>query len=193
MDSSNDVVIERRSGQDRRADGTLRGERRADDGERRSDAAEARADERGLATIDRWPLEVDPGFDDAHPRDPWVSVVHRSAADYRAGRLDSARLAWDERILWRVDGGVPAIGPDGVFAHHRQLATLTDNTFRQKLASIEASGGPIVEAHVRTVAQRHGRRLDIPTLIVFELAAMRIRQVTEIPGDLAAWESFWTD
>jgi ketosteroid isomerase-like protein len=193
MDSSNDVLVERRSGLDRRADGTLRGDRRGDGSERRSDPADPAGDGTGLATIDRWPLEVDPSFEGIHPRDPWASVVHRSVADYRAGRLDSARQAWDERIIWRVDGGVPAIGPEGVFAHHRQLATLTDDTFRQKLASIEASGGPIVEAHVRTSAERHGRRLDIPTLIVFELAAMRIRQVTEIPGDLAAWEAFWTD
>jgi hypothetical protein len=112
-------------------------------------------------------------------------------ADYRAGRCDAARQAWDERIIWRVDGGVSFIGPEGVFTYHLQVAALTDDTFRQKLVSLEASGGPIVEAHVRTTAQRQGRTLDIPTLIVFELAAMRIRHVTEIPGDQAAWDAFW--
>ena len=55
------------------------------------------------------------------------------------------------------------------------------------------SNGPIVEAHVRTTATRGDRNLDIPTLIVFELSAMRICQVTEIPGDVAAWEAFLAD
>jgi hypothetical protein len=63
----------------------------------------------------------------------------------------------------------------------------------QEIVSIEASGGPIVEAHVRTTAIRGARRLDIPTLLVFELGCLRIRRVTEIPGDLASWNAFWDD
>ncbi|MEA2518745.1 MAG: hypothetical protein QOF49_825 [Chloroflexota bacterium] len=173
-----DLITDRRSGRDRRADAA---------------AAAGQANEHATATVARWPLVVGADFDDHHPPDPWASVVHRAAADYRAGRCDSARQAWDERITWRVDGGAPVVGADGVFAHHRQLLTLTDGTFHQTLVAIEPSGGPIVEAHVRTTATRNGRTLDIPTLIVFELAAMRIRQVTEIPGDQAAWDAFWAD
>jgi hypothetical protein len=30
-------------------------------------------------------------------------------------------------------------------------------------------------------------------LLVFELAGGRLRRVTEIAGDLAAWDGFWTD
>jgi hypothetical protein len=168
------------------------GERRSGD-DRRADSGMADPAGGGVPTVARWPLVTAPGYDDTHPRDPWVSVVHRSICDYRAGRTDSARQAWDDRITWRVDGGVPAIGAEGVFLHHRQLGALTDGTFRQNLVSLEGSGGPIVEAHVRTTATRNGRTLDIPTLIVFELAAMRIRQVTEIPGDQAAWDAFWSD
>ena len=53
--------------------------------------------------------------------------------------------------------------------------------------------GPIVEAHVRTTAMRGERALDIPTLLVFELSSLRIRRVTEIPGDLPTWDAFWDD
>ena len=160
--------------------------------DRRTESQEA-APGVGEPSIVRWPIEVDHGFDDFHPPDPWVSIVHRCIADYRSGRLDAARETWDDRLVWRVDGGVPVIGADGVFGHHHQLGTLTDGTFRQHLVSLEGSGGPIVDAHVRTTARRNGRSLDIPTLIVFELAAMRIRHVTEMPGDQAAWDAFWSD
>jgi hypothetical protein len=85
------------------------------------------------------------------------------------------------------------VGPEEIFSYHSALERLSGGTFRQSLVSLEASGGPIVEAHVRTTATRPGRSLDIPTLLVFELAGGRLRRVTEIAGDLAAWDGFWTD
>jgi hypothetical protein len=175
-----DAPVERRSGRDRRADAARR-------------APDPASDRRAVPTVARWPLVVPPNFEDSHPRDPWATVVHRSIADYRAGRADAARQVWDDRIVWRVDSLDAEAGPDGVFAYHRRLQERTDGTFRQTLISLEGSGGPIVEAHVRTTAARGEDTLDIPTLIVFELSAMRIRQVTEIPGDQDAWNRFWSD
>ena len=144
----------------------------------------------------RWPLVTGPAFDAVKPRDPWAMVVHRSIGDYRDGAIDEARRTWDDGIVWRVVGAGPtpdAVGPDAVVDHHARLLERTSGTFRQTLVSLECSNGPIVEAHVRTTATRGDRNLDIPTLIVFELSAMRICQVTEIPGDVAAWEAFWAD
>jgi hypothetical protein len=199
MDHLTEPRVDRRSGSDRRADpGTPN--RRADDHE---PVAEQPA---------RWPLIVGPTFGTSRSRDPWVGVVQVSMADYRAGHLDEVRRSWDDRIVWQVAGSAPWIrpdlipgatgssgsgpfpgvhGPDGVFAYHRALEELTGGTFRQALVSLEGSGGPIVEAHVRTTASRGSRTLDVPTLLVFELGALRIRQVTEIPGDQAAWDRFW--
>ena len=168
--------VDRRSGHDRRIEGD------------RADARRA-----GRPTVARWPLVVTPDFEASHPRDPWATIVHRTMADYQAGRADAARLLWDERIVWRIDSTESVSGPEAVFDHHRRLQELSDGTFRQTLISLEGSGGPIVEAHVRTTARRGDRTIDLPTLIVFELAAMRIRQVTEIPGDQAAWDAFWAD
>ena len=168
-------AIDRRSGTDRRRDAG-------------SDEPSA-----GTALIGRWPLVVGSGFDAARPHDPWVAIVHRSIADYRAGRFEAARQCWDERISWVVPGREITVGPEAILERHRRLEEATDGTFRQALVSLDGSSGPIVEAHVRTAARRAGRTLDIPSLIVFELAAMRIRNVTEIPGDQAAWDSFWAD
>jgi ketosteroid isomerase-like protein len=87
--------------------------------------------------------------------------------------------------------GRPGVGPAAVRAYHRELVRLTGGTFRQELVSIESGRGPIVEAHVQTTAARPDRVLDIPTLVMFELRSLRIRLVTEFPGDVAAWEAFW--
>ena len=147
------------------------------------------------ATIARWPLEVFDGFERAPMRDPWLSLVRDSIVAYREGRSDVAEWAWSRDIEWRVAGTDPTgrerRGGDPVFEYHRMLSVLTDGTYRQRLVALEPSGGPIVEAHVRTLARRRDRALDIPTLIVFELHGGRVCRVHELPGDRDAWEAFW--
>jgi ketosteroid isomerase-like protein len=148
-------------------------------------------------TIARWPLDVDDGFELWHPADPWVALVKECVTDYRLGRADRASLAWSDDIVWRVIGGGPANGElrgaNDVFEYHRRLEQMTAGTYRQELVALQASGGPIVEAHVRTVAARAGHRIEIPTLIVFELVGGRIKRVTEIPGDQQLWDRFWAE
>lgn len=153
---------------------------------------------RGLAaTIARWPLEVEDGFETAWHADPSVVVVRQSIVDYRSGRADRAAAGWHDDIVWRVVGSGPMtgewIGPEKVFEYHRRLGRLSRGTFRQRLVALEGSRGVIVDGYLRTTARRRGRTLDIPSLTVFELAAGRIRCVTEIPGDRDAWAEFWTD
>lgn len=150
-----------------------------------------------LSTIARWPLEVDEDFQLWHPIDPWVALVKESLDDYRLGRADRASQAWAEDITWRVVASGPfeseLRGAEAVFAYHRELERRTAGAYRQHLVALQSSGGPIVEAHVRTIGARAGRRIEIPALIVFEIAAGRIGRVTEIPGDKAAWDAFWSE
>jgi hypothetical protein len=130
------------------------------------------------------------------PPDPWASVVRRSIDEYGAGHLDELVRSWDEALTWRVAGDwprEPLVGLRSVVAYHQGLEALTDGAFRQEVLSIAASGGPVVEAHLRTTAERGDRRLDMPSLLVMELVALRVRQVTEIPGDPEAWARFWAD
>ena len=163
---------------------------------RRGGAPDAKA-RRLVPTVARWALEVDRAFEAAPTADAAAAVVRRCLADYRSGRTEAALRSWHDDIAWHVMGQGPAggtwTGADGVFEYHGLVERLSEGTFRQRLVALEGSRGPIVDAYLRTTARRGERRLDIPTLAVFELAAGRIRRVTEVPGDLAAWEAFWAD
>jgi ketosteroid isomerase-like protein len=159
--------------------------------------ARARTGRAAVPTIGRWPLDLEPGFGDGHVGDPWLATVRDSILEYRDGRADRASRFWDDGIVWRLVGKGPLagerVGPEQIFRYHRQLAVSTGGAYRQHLVALESSDGPIVEAFLRTTATRQGRHLDIPTLMVFELAGGVIRRVTEIPGDGEAWRSFWSD
>lgn len=150
-----------------------------------------------MPTIARWPLEVDEGFERAPWRDPWVSLVRDSIVAYREGRTDVAHWSWAADIVWRVSANGSFAeehhGADRIFAYHQRLGRLTGGTFLQRLVALQASGGPIVSAHLRSTARRGQLELDMPTLVVFELTAGRIKVITEMPGDPKAWQRFWAD
>jgi hypothetical protein len=145
-----------------------------------------------------WNLVVPEALKRIRCQDPWAQVVQQSLADEHDGAHEEAGRAWDERAVWQLTARDPtgvgtASGAEAIASFHRELGRRTDWTMAQEIVSIEASRGPIVEAHVRTTARRGDRALDIPTLLVFELSCLRIRRVTEIPGDLATWDAFWDD
>ena len=149
-----------------------------------------------VATITRWPLDVEPGFEHMPYRDPWVSLVRDSMVAYREGRTDVAEWGWTPGIVWRiqVNGSEEELaGAEAIFAYHRRLARLTGDTLRQRVIALQAGQSPIVEAYLRTTGRRGHRELDIPTLVVFELAGGRIQAVTEMPGDPSAWRDFWRE
>jgi ketosteroid isomerase-like protein len=156
------------------------------------------ADDRPLtATIARWPLETDDGFDTRWSSDAAVAIVRTCLTDYRSGRADRASRLWHDDIAWTVPGPAPVggewTGPSGVFAYHALLERLSRGTFRQRLVALEGSRGATVNAYLRTTVSRNGKQLDIPTMAAFELVGGRVRRVTELPGDRAAWNSFWAD
>ena len=181
MTQLTDQSADRRSGADRR--------RPDRDSERPS-----RAD--GSDPIAAWNLTIPPALRDVRCVDPWAQVLQRSILDEHEGNHEDAARAWDEALVWQLNGHDPtgrraANGAAEVLAFHQALGRLTDWTFSQELISLEGSRGPIVEAHLRTTATRQGRTLDIPTLVVFEMSCLRVRRVTEIPGDIASWDAFW--
>lgn len=166
--------------------------------------------DRRAATIDAWsdagslptpesdrpaaPFAWAPSLERLRPRDPWVSVVWRAISDYVDGGLEELARSWDDGVVWRVVADWPdadASGRRALVEYHRALLKATAGSFRQEIISLDASGGPIVVGHVRTTALRNGRRLGMPSLLTFELVAMRIARVTEIPGDAAEWDEFW--
>lgn len=139
-----------------------------------------------------WPLEIDDALGGEPPADPWMAVV-REALDRRS--IDGP--AWSSTVDWQVVGRGPLSGRHrgfaGVAAYRRRLAELSGGTFRQRLVALQASGGPVVTVHLRSVAERGDRLLDMPSLLVVEVVRHRIALVTELPGDQAAWDAFWSD
>jgi ketosteroid isomerase-like protein len=152
---------------------------------------------RPVPTVARWPLEIDDPIGPAWASDPSVALVSAVIADYRAGRADRAAANWHDDVVWRVLGTGPLAGEwtgaEQVFAYHRLAAQLSEGDYRQRLVALEGSRGSIVNAYLRTTARRGDRRLDMPTLVVFEIAGGRVKRVTELPGDREAWAAFWTD
>lgn len=154
-----------------------------------------------VATVARvagaWPLELDERLPKGSYADPAVALVrHAMLAD--RGRHDEGSMSpWHEDVTWRVLGSTtfrdPWTGRGGILDYRRLLARLSDDTFRQRLIGLEGSQGATVAAYLRTTATRLDRRLAIPTLLIFELGEGRIRAVTETPGDLVAWDRFWSD
>jgi hypothetical protein len=147
-----------------------------------------------VATIARWPLEADDGFEKMPYRDLWVTLVRDSMVAYREGRSDVAEWSWAPEITWRIKtNGIDEelVGAEEIFGYHRRLAQLSGDTYRQRVVALQSTHGPIVEAFLRSTGRRGSRELDIPTLIVFELAGSRIVSVTEMPGDPVAWKEFW--
>ncbi len=151
---------------------------------------------RGVGTFARWPLDASDGYPSpARDADPWARLVREAMELYRQGRVDDATRLWSDDIEWRVwgaAGDAELRGPEAIFAYHARLGRMSDGSFRQQLLAVEASQGPVVTAYLRTRAARGGRALDVPSLLTFEVSRMQIRRVTEIPGDLAAWNEFWS-
>jgi len=160
-------------------------------------AGRPRARRAPVATVASWPLEIDDAAAVAPAFDPWTAIVRRAIDDLRLGRLDRAPLSWHDDAAWivrcRPAHESPVVGAEAIVERIRALGTQTANTFRQRLVGLAGSNGPIVTAYVRTLARRGRRTLDQPSLLVFELAAGRIRRVTELPGDVPAWCRFWDD
>ena len=167
-------------------------------GRRRSSAVTSSPRGKGVGTFSAWPLEaVDNYPAPARDTDPWVRLVREGIELYRTGRSESARQMWADDIVWSVAGDGPVsgqhIGADAIFGYHTRLSRLAGGEFRQRLLAIEGSGGPVVTAYLWTQARRGDDVHEIPTLVFFEVSRMRVRRVTEMPGDQAAWDRFWSD
>jgi hypothetical protein len=126
--------------------------------------------------------------------DAWVGMVRESLEHYSAGKITAASRLWLTGIVWHLTGDSrfagDHVGRNGIVQYHRGLHEASDGTFQQSLVALDGTG-PLVEAHLRSVAGRGRKRIDMTTLLVFELSAAGIRRVTELPGDQSRWDAFW--
>jgi hypothetical protein len=142
----------------------------------------------------RWSLLTD-GGGTTRTTDAWVALVRESLDHYAAGKVTAASRIWLPDIVWHLTGASrfsgDHVGRDGIVRYHRALDEASAGTFQQTLMALDGSGGPLVEAHLRSVAVRGRRAIDMATLLVFELSAGGIRRITELPGDQSLWDGFW--
>jgi ketosteroid isomerase-like protein len=128
-------------------------------------------------------------------RDRGLTIVRASLEAYWHGERSVAAARWDPDVVWRVAGSGPLSGEHRgagpVFAYRQRLVRASGHSWRQHLIALDGDE-VIVSAHVRTTAQRRGRHLDIPTLLLCEVGVLGIRRVTELPGDQEAWDHFWS-
>ena len=128
-------------------------------------------------------------------RHPELTIVRASLEAYWRGERAVAAAHWDPEIVWRVAGNGPLsgehVGAGGIFAYRARLARASGHSWVQRLIALDG-GRTLVSAHVRTSAERKGRHLDIPSLLLCEVGALGIRRVTEMPGDQEAWDRFWS-
>lgn len=105
-----------------------------------------------------------------------------------------ARLIGDA-VVWRVPGQSAMAGEyrgrAEIFAFLRRTADLTDGTYRADLIDVWG-GDEVVVGLYRATGERDGRRLDIPQALVFRFEGEELREVLAVPGDPAAFDSFWS-
>lgn len=105
-----------------------------------------------------------------------------------------ARLIGDA-VVWRVPGPSAMAGEyrgrAEIFAFLRRTADLTDGTYRADLIDVWG-GDEVVVGLYRATGEREGRRLDIPQALVFRFEGEELREVLAVPGEPAAFDSFWS-
>jgi ketosteroid isomerase-like protein len=129
------------------------------------------------------------------PRERGLAIVRTSLEAYWRGERAVAAARWDPDIVWRVAGSGPVsgehAGAGAVFAYRQRLVRASGHSWRQHLIAVDGDE-VIVSVHARTTAERRGRHLDIPTLLLCEVGLFGIRRVTELPGDQDTWDHFWS-
>jgi ketosteroid isomerase-like protein len=99
-----------------------------------------------------------------------------------------------EDIVWRVPGANAMSGEyrgrDEVLKFLRQTFVLTDRTYRSELQYVLADDVHAVAVY-RARGEREGRSLDIEQALFCEVRDGRLADVTAVPFDFAAFESFW--
>jgi ketosteroid isomerase-like protein len=124
---------------------------------------------------------------------PNAELIERTFGAFGRDALVVARSLADD-VVWRVPGRNAMSGEyrgrDEVLRFLRQTAVLTERTYRADLEYVVADDGRAVAVY-RARGEREGRRLDILQALFCEVRGDRLTDVTAVPFDFAAFESFW--
>jgi uncharacterized protein len=125
-----------------------------------------------------------------------AAIVRRGYEAFNTGDLKTLTELFGDDVSWHSPGRSPLAGDvagrEAVFARLGRYAAETGGTFRADLKRVLTDeDGRVVGIH-HSVAERHGRNLDVYCCIVFELENGRIVDGREHPYDLDAWDEFWS-
>jgi ketosteroid isomerase-like protein len=125
---------------------------------------------------------------------PNAEVLERTFGAFGRDPIVVARSLADD-IVWRVPGATAMSGEyrgrDEVLRFLRQTIVLTDRTYRTELEYVVANDEHAVAVY-RARGEREGRALDIRQALFCEVRDGRLADVTAVPFDFPAFESFWT-
>ncbi len=100
----------------------------------------------------------------------------------------------DEHAVWRVPGSVPVAqeyhGRERIFELFRETRRLTDGTYLSELRWAVADDAHAVAVY-RARGARLGRSLDIDQVLLIEHREGIWIDVTALPTDPDAFETFW--
>lgn len=113
-----------------------------------------------------------------------------------AGNLDTVVGLFDEGIKAHVPGRSPVAGDyDGVeqvVGYVSKLMELSGGTLRFQTHCLMADEEHGV-ALINDKAERPGKALDSNNIHAWHLGGGRLNEIWIYPGDLYAWDAFWSD
>jgi ketosteroid isomerase-like protein len=124
---------------------------------------------------------------------PSAELLERVFGAFGRDPIVVARTLADD-VVWRVPGANAMSGEyrgrTEVLKFLRQTFVLTDRTYRTELQYVVADDARAVAVY-RARGEREGRTLDIDQALFCEVRDGRLADVTAIPFDFVAFESFW--
>lgn len=113
-----------------------------------------------------------------------------------AGNLGVVVGLFDESVKAHVPGRSPVAGDydgvDAVVGYVSKLMELSAGTLRFKTHALMAD-----EEHglvlINDKAERPGKSLDANNIHVWHLGGGKLKEIWIYPGDLYAWDTFWSD
>jgi len=104
------------------------------------------------------------------------------------------RGVFAEDAVWRVPGESVMAGTyegrEAIFRFLGRLPKETNGTYTSRLIDVLASDDRAAALY-RASGERHGRRLDLDQLLLFQLRDGLLTDVLALPSDPATFEAFW--
>jgi hypothetical protein len=125
---------------------------------------------------------------------PYDTMARRLYAAFEERDLQSLTKLIAEDAVWHIPGrnaiAGTHVGRDAVLAYYRKLAQMTRGTFHVQVSDVGVGQGHAYVA-LRTLAERDGRRYEMPSLLALRIEDGKIREARLFPEDAAAFDAFW--